>query len=307
MPQSRKGTSWLLAGIGAVIAIVVIIVLYLNFSQADTVATVNGQKITKEELFEKLLQQDQGMTLEAMITEILIEQEAGKSDVRVTDEEIEQEIEKVKQQFASDLHFQMALSQYGMTVDDLKEQARSNLLVKKILLPEIEVTEEALQQYFADHKEDYEEPEQVKARHILVESLAEAEEVKRQLDQGADFAELASEKSTDPGSKDQGGDLGYFERGLMAPEFEEVAFSLQPGQISAPVQTDFGYHIIKVEDHKVAHSPTYDEVKDRVREDYIDQQVQEKASTWMAELKNKAQIVNELEPNNTPSSSNTAS
>ena len=295
MPRSKRGTSWLLVGIGAVIAVVVVIVLYLNFAQAETVATVNGQKITKDELFEKLLQQDRGVTLDAMITEILIEQEAQKANIRVTDEEIEKEIDKVKSQFSSDMEFQQTLSQLGVTVDDLRRQARSNLLVKKILLPEIEVTEEALQQYFTDHKEDYDEPEQVRARHILVESLAEAEEVKRLLDEGADFAKLASEKSTDPGSKDQGGDLGYFERGTMAPEFEEVAFTLQPGQISEPVQTDYGYHIIKVEDHKMAHSPTYDEVKERVREDYIDEQVQAKVSSWLSKVRSKAKITNKLE------------
>ena len=295
MPRSKRGTSWLLVGIGAVIAVVVVIVLYLNFAQAETVATVNGQKITKDELFEKLLQQDRGVTLDAMITEILIEQEAQKANIRVTDEEIEKEIDKVKSQFSSDMEFQQTLSQLGVTVDDLRRQARSNLLVKKNLLPEIEVTEEALQQYFTDHKEDYDEPEQVRARHILVESLAEAEEVKRLLDEGADFAKLASEKSTDPGSKDQGGDLGYFERGTMAPEFEEVAFTLQPGQISEPVQTDYGYHIIKVEDHKMAHSPTYDEVKERVREDYIDEQVQAKVSSWLSKVRSKAKITNKLE------------
>jgi len=108
--------------------------------------------------------------------------------------------------------------------------------------------------------------EEVHARHILVKTEDEAKDVIKQLDAGKDFAELAKEKSTDP-NKDDGGDLGYFTRGRMVKEFEDAAFALEKGTYSkTPVKTDFGYHVIKVEDKRDAPPPPFEQVKDQVRQ-----------------------------------------
>lgn len=108
--------------------------------------------------------------------------------------------------------------------------------------------------------------EEVHARHILVKTEDEAKEVIKELDAGKDFAELAKEKSTDP-NKSEGGDLGYFGRGRMVKEFEDAAFAMPVGTYSkTPVKTDFGYHVIKVEDKRDAPPPPYDQVKDQVRQ-----------------------------------------
>lgn len=108
--------------------------------------------------------------------------------------------------------------------------------------------------------------EEVHARHILVKTEDEAKDVIKQLDAGKDFAELAKEKSTDP-NKDDGGDLGYFSRGRMVKEFEDAAFALEKGTYSkTPVKTDFGYHVIKVEDKRDAPPPAFEQVQDQVRQ-----------------------------------------
>jgi peptidyl-prolyl cis-trans isomerase C len=108
--------------------------------------------------------------------------------------------------------------------------------------------------------------EEVHARHILVKTEDEAKDIIKQLDAGKDFAELAKEKSTDP-NKDDGGDLGYFSHGRMVKEFEDAAFALDKGTYSkTPVKTDFGYHVIKVEDKRDAPPPPFDQVKDQVRQ-----------------------------------------
>lgn len=108
--------------------------------------------------------------------------------------------------------------------------------------------------------------EEVHARHILVKTEDEAKDVIKQLDAGKDFAELAKEKSTDP-NKDDGGDLGYFTRGRMVKEFEDAAFSLEKGTYSkTPVKTDFGYHVIKVEDKRDSPPPPFEQVQDQVRQ-----------------------------------------
>jgi peptidyl-prolyl cis-trans isomerase C len=106
--------------------------------------------------------------------------------------------------------------------------------------------------------------EEVHARHILVATEGEAKDIVAQLKNGADFATLAKEKSKDPGAAD-GGDLGYFTKEQMVPEFAEAAFKLQKGQISDPVKTQFGWHIIKIEDRRIRPTPTYDEVKGQLQ------------------------------------------
>ena len=106
--------------------------------------------------------------------------------------------------------------------------------------------------------------EEVHARHILVESEDEAKALAAQIKDGADFAALAKEKSKDPGSGQEGGDLGYFAKGSMVPEFAEVAFKMYPGQVSNPVKTQFGWHIIKVEDRRARPVPEYEQVKGQI-------------------------------------------
>jgi peptidyl-prolyl cis-trans isomerase C len=128
--------------------------------------------------------------------------------------------------------------------------------------------------------------EEVQARHILVEAEDKAKEIADKLANGADFAALAKENSTDPGSKDDGGMLGYFGRGQMVPSFEEAAFALQKGEISKPVQSQFGWHIIKVEDRRQRPPPAFEEVKDRI----IGSMIQSKAQSVANDLRSKAEI-----------------
>lgn len=128
--------------------------------------------------------------------------------------------------------------------------------------------------------------EEVQASHILVESEAAAKEIKEKLKNGGDFAALAKENSKDPGSKDNGGDLGFFTRGQMVPQFEEVVFNLNKGDVSDPVQTQFGWHIIKVLDKRMKAPPAFDVVKDRILQSMLLQ----KASQTAVDLRSKAKI-----------------
>ncbi|HHT02256.1 MAG TPA: hypothetical protein GXZ96_06160, partial [Firmicutes bacterium] len=114
------------------------------------------------------------------------------------------------------------------------------------------------------HKEEFGQPEQVRARHILVDTKQEADNIRAKLDSGADFATLALQYSKDQQTKNRGGDLGYFTKGEMMREFEEAAFALQPGETSDPVETLYGYHIIRVEDHKQAVIPPLGDVRNEV-------------------------------------------
>ena len=128
--------------------------------------------------------------------------------------------------------------------------------------------------------------EEVKARHILVESEDKAKEIAEKIAHGADFAEMAKQYSKDPGTKDDGGALGYFSRGQMVPQFEEAAFKLEPGDVSDPVETQFGWHLIQVEDKRQRKPPEFDAIKDRLLASMIHRKAQEIA----ASLRGKATI-----------------
>src|SRR2546422_929296 len=127
--------------------------------------------------------------------------------------------------------------------------------------------------------------EEVRARHILVEGEDEAKAIIEQLKGGADFATLAKEKSKDPGAA-EGGDLGYFTKDQMVPEFADVAFKMYPGQLSNPVKTQFGWHVIKVEDKRTRQPPEFEKVKDQI-EAYLARKVQ---SDFIAKLRQSAKV-----------------
>jgi peptidyl-prolyl cis-trans isomerase C len=125
-------------------------------------------------------------------------------------------------------------------------------------------TDEELHKVYDEQVKPMGAEEEVRARHILVETEDEAKAIAEQIKGGADFAELAKEKSKDPGSAKDGGDLGYFAKGSMVPEFADVAFKMYPGQVSNPVKTQFGWHIIKLEDKRARKVPDFDQVKNQI-------------------------------------------
>lgn len=152
-------------------------------------------------------------------------------------------------------------------------------------LAETAVTEAELREAYDTYVQEN-PPEQVRARHILVESESEAQEIIGQLDGGADFAELAREKSTGP-TGENGGDLGYFERGQMVAPFAEAAFGLEPGSYTeTPVQTQFGWHVILVEDKRTGEPPSFEELQPQLRQELEQEAIQ----THLTELRNSADI-----------------
>jgi peptidyl-prolyl cis-trans isomerase C len=152
--------------------------------------------------------------------------------------------------------------------DDFKQRLsflRTKLLMEQFLQAEAKnaVTEEAMRKTYDEAIKQIKTETEVRARHILVETEDEAKAILAELKKGGDFAELAKSKSKDPGSAD-GGDLGYFTKDQMVPEFAEVAFKTAPGQLSDPVKSQFGWHVIKVEDKRDRQPPEFDKVKDQL-------------------------------------------
>lgn len=146
-----------------------------------------------------------------------------------------------------------------------------------------QVTEEAVRADYDKFVAEFQSQEEVRARHILVETKEEADAIKAELDAGGDFAAIAKEKSIDPGSGANGGDLGFFAQGMMVPEFETAAFALaNPGDVSAPVQSQFGWHIIKLEEKRQSAPPTFEQVAPQIQQQVLMRVFNEKVEELMA-------------------------
>ena len=144
--------------------------------------------------------------------------------------------------------------------------ARTKLLMEALLQTEAKaaITDAAMRKVYEDATKEMSNEQEVSARHILVETEDEAKVVAADLKKGGDFVAIAKEKSKDPGSKEQGGDLGFFGKDQMVPEFAEMAFKLDKGQTSDPVKSQFGWHVIRVDDKRTKQPPTFDQVKDQI-------------------------------------------
>ena len=149
-----------------------------------------------------------------------------------------------------------------------------------------DVSDGVAKAFYEDQVKAMKPEEEVQARHILVDSEEKAKELAEKIAKGGDFAALAKENSKDPGSKEDGGMLGFFGRGQMVPAFEEAAYRLKKGEVSPPVKSQFGFHIIKLEDRREKKLPTFDEVKDRI----LNSMIQKKAQEVAIALRTKAKI-----------------
>ena len=243
--------------------------------------------------------------LDSLINQELLYQESQKKNIVVSQEEIDSSIAKAKAKFDSEEAYQNALKDAGMLESELEARIRRvlaiNALVEQQISPKVVVTDEESKAYYDTHPDSFKEPEKVRASHILVKvdkNAGEAEKVaakekiqmiQKKLKAGGDFAQLAKEYSDCP-SAPNGGDLVYFERGKMVPEFEKAAFALAPGAVSDVVQTDFGYHLIKVVDKKEADTVSYDSVKSDLQAFMKKKKLKQEVTSLLETLRKDAKI-----------------
>ncbi|MFD2172130.1 peptidylprolyl isomerase [Tumebacillus lipolyticus] len=253
---------------GAVIGAAVVGGIWF-FSQADeTLASVGDSKITKDDFVVKMEQAGGKDTLKRMIEEQVILNQGKELKLLATDAEIDKEIQKIiDERFNKDkAQLDSALKQNGMTMDDLRAEMKISVTAKKIAVKDITVSDEEINEYYDKNKEStLGQKAQAKGRHILIKDEAKANEIYKQLQANpGDFEKLAKENSEDAQTKESGGDLGQFPKGGMVKEFDEVAFSAPLNEIQKPVKSEFGYHIIKIEERTDAVIPKLEDVKEKI-------------------------------------------
>jgi peptidyl-prolyl cis-trans isomerase C len=287
----------------------------------EVVARVNGETVTKAE-FEKALQnveQNAGGpvppdqrdrvyrgVLDQIVGYKLLIQETKTRKLTVPDAEVDQRIAQIRAQFPSEDAFKQALAQQGVTLETLRADTRNDMLVSNMLqaevTPKVSVTAAEVDEFYKSNPSQFQQPERVRASHILIgfpqgaddaakqKARTQAADVLKQVKAGKDFAGLAKQYSSDPGSAQQGGDLGFFQQGQMVPPFDKAAFSMKPGETSELVETDFGVHIIRVADRQTARAVPLDEVRPQVLEYLEGQSRQEQTQKFVEGLKAKGKI-----------------
>ncbi len=268
--------------------------LLIGLDKEEVVATVGGNEIEQDALYEQMVRVSGPEALDILISNEIVRQEAEEADIEITEEEIDAELAEYEEQYGGAEGLTAAIEGSGLAMEDFEEEMKIFLKIEKLIGPEIEITDEAVASYFKENKEALGQTATVEASHILTETKEEAEEVAQKLADGGDFAELAAEYSVDPGTAENGGELGSFGLGEMAPAFEEAAFALNTDEISEPVETEFGYHVIKVTDKTEAVEASLEDNQEQIREILFDEALNAKYAAWLAEKKAAYEIESEL-------------
>jgi len=278
------------------------------------VAKVNDKAITTEELnffldrvLARLKARNQGQEvpldrvaeirkdlIDRLITQEVLFQKAQEEKIVVSEEELNQALASIQQQGTD------------IAPEKLKPLVMKNMIVDKLVqdnvISKVSVNDQEAEAFYKSKEDQFKHPEQIKASHILIrvepnDSQEKKEEAKKKMaairdeaKAGKDFTELAKQYSEEPGAKETGGDLGYFGRGVMVPSFEEAAFGLKVGEISDIVETQFGYHIIKLTDKRDSGVTPFSEVKDDIKANLRQERIREAVKAWIDDLKAKAKI-----------------
>lgn len=288
------------------------------------VAKVNGKAISGEQ-YQKLFRQmesSQGaggrpggapadpqafkeQVLERLITVEVLAQKAEQLKIQAEPQQLDQRIQEIQQSLGGEQAMKDALQAHGLSMEDLRADIQRSMRIQKLLEKEVfekvAVDQGEVKGFYDSNPQVFQVPEQVRARHIIVmvkEGATEADKKQAQaaiqkaadrIRKGESFEEVAKQVSQD-GTAQRGGDLGYFSRGQMVPEFEKVAFGLEKGKVSPVVETQFGYHLIKVEDRKEARILSFQEVEPKIAEFLRQRKGEEQLKAYVDGLRGQAKI-----------------
>jgi peptidyl-prolyl cis-trans isomerase SurA len=283
------------------------------------VATVDEEIITFSELKEKLapviehynkiysgkelediLKKTKEDTLNELIEEKILLINAEKSNIEVTEEEVDRYIEELKGSFSTPEEFYAEIEKDGITLADLKEKTKSRIKISKfiklVIFKDVRITEEEIANFYEENKDSFLMPGQVRISHILIKTSGNndaekrIEEIFQKLESGGDFSTLAKLYSEGPNAS-SGGDLGFVYMEELHPQIKEAITKIEVGKYTKPILTPAGYHIIKLEARKLPQYKPISEVKDLIREKLYNLKMGEAYKTWMEKAKKDVEIV----------------
>jgi peptidyl-prolyl cis-trans isomerase C len=236
----------------------------------------------------------------------LLLQEATARKVTVPDAEVEAKIDEVRKQFPSEDVFMQTIISRNLTLDRMRSDARGEIAITRLI--ETEIADKValkpgqVEDFYKQNPDQFKQPERVRASHILIsvpeaadaaartEARTRAQQILKDVKSGKDFAALAKQHSQDPGSAVNGGDLGFFQQGQMVGPFNDAAFSLKPGAVSDLVETQFGYHIIKVAEKQPGRTVPLDEVRPKVEQFLQHQNRETQTEAFVKALRAKGKV-----------------
>jgi peptidyl-prolyl cis-trans isomerase C len=253
------------------------------------------------------MQQIRTQAINTLINREVLLQETDKRGIKADKEAVEKGIKSVQNRFPSQKEFQEALKQMKLTQSEFEQQylqqSRIQALLDQEIISKIKVKEDEAKAYFDANPKQFESKEQVRARHILIKVEKNADEktkeqarkkladIQKKIVSGEDFAEMAKQHSQGP-SNVKGGDLGYFSKGQMVKPFEAVAFKLAKDEVSDIVETRFGYHLIKVLDHKAPQKAVYADNKQKIMGQLKNERIQKEVNAYIKKLREEAKVEN---------------
>jgi peptidyl-prolyl cis-trans isomerase C len=312
----------------AAVAVALILVSAVGFAAdkkapGDMVAVVNGAVIAQEE-FDRVLDYErrraaqsgqqipdaqmakiENSILDSLIVAELLFQESKKQGIQVKSETVTEQFMTVKQRFPSEAEYKKTLEENKITESKIRADIKRDMAIQQLIDKEVDqkvkITDEESKTFYDTNPQLFQQPERVKASHILIkvdegaseekkaEALKKIKEIQQKVQKGEDFAALAKTYSEGP-SAPRGGDLNYFGRGQMVKPFEDAAFSMKPNETSDIVETKFGYHLIKVVDKQPAKKIVYADAKDRINKHLKDQKLRTDRQLYFDKLKKDAKI-----------------
>jgi peptidyl-prolyl cis-trans isomerase C len=267
---------------------------------------INDQEISKTEFllaFEKSLQKDQPLSgiereelqrsfLVQLIDRELIHGEARRLNITVTETDVEAALQDYRQDYP-DTSFELMLEERGLTLPAWREELKESLIMEKLLdqavYAQVTIKDEEIASYFKANREQFDRPSQVRARQIVVSTEEEGQKVLGLLRQGQDFAEVAAKYSLSPDAE-RGGDLGFFGRGEMPQEFDEIVFDLPVNRLSDLVKSEYGYHIFLVEEKRKAKRLSRREASKDIRSILEASKKEEVYLKWLQDMRARAVI-----------------
>lgn len=285
---------------GKYIALMAILLFSLALTACDSggdkevVGKVDDVEITRDELNEAMARQYGEPTLNSLISEKIIELEIEKEDIKVDSKEIDEEFDLMAEQYGGKEGLEQAMAASNLTEEDIKDQIEEKLSIEKLLGDDVKVTDDEIKEYYEKNKDKFTQKEQVNASHVLVKDEDLAKDIKKKLDDGEDIGELAKEHSEDTGTKDQGGNLGFFGRGQMVEEFDKAAFDLEVGEISEPIKTEHGYHVIVVNEKKEEEVQSLEDIKDTIKVVISEEKMEPAFQEWYTKKAEEYEITNNL-------------